>query len=36
LVPYVPEIVNEVDVAAGYVVIDAPPGLLDDDAIEAR
>jgi 16S rRNA processing protein RimM len=36
LVPYVPEIVSEVDVAEGFVIIDAPPGLLDDDAIEAR
>jgi 16S rRNA processing protein RimM len=36
LVPYVPEIVREVDVDAGFIVIDAPPGLLDDGAIEAR
>lgn len=36
LVPYVPEIVREVDLEGGFVVIDAPPGLLDDDALEAR
>jgi len=31
LVPYVPEIVTEVDLEAGTVIVDAPPGLLDDD-----
>ena len=31
LVPYVPEIVREVDIEAKTVVIDAPAGLLDDD-----
>jgi 16S rRNA processing protein RimM len=36
LVPYVPEIVCEVNLEGGFVVIDAPRGLLDDDAIEAR
>ena len=36
LVPYVPEIVREVDLDGGFVIIDAPPGLLDDDAIDAR
>jgi 16S rRNA processing protein RimM len=36
LVPYVPEIVPEVDLDGGFVIIDAPPGLLDDDAIDAR
>ena len=36
LVPYVPEIVSEVNVDEGYVIIDAPRGLLDDDAIDAR
>ena len=36
LVPYVPEIVSEVNIADGFVIIDAPKGLLDDDAIEAR
>ena len=34
LVPYVPEIVLEVDLDGGFVVIDAPRGLLDDDAAE--
>ncbi len=32
LVPWVPEIVCNVDVEAGVVVLDAPRGLLDDDA----
>ena len=36
LVPYVPEIVREVDLDGGFVIIDAPAGLLDDDAIDAR
>jgi 16S rRNA processing protein RimM len=36
LVPYVPEIVREVDLDGGFIVIDAPRGLLDDDAIDAR
>ena len=36
LVPYVPEIVREVNLEGGFVIIDAPPGLLDDEAIEAR
>jgi 16S rRNA processing protein RimM len=36
LVPYVPEIVKEVDLEGRFVVIDAPRGLLDDDAIDAR
>jgi len=36
LVPFVSEIVPAVDVAAGRVVVDAPPGLLDErDAIVA-
>ena len=35
LVPYVPQIVVEVDLEAGTVTIDAPPGLLDDDFVEA-
>jgi 16S rRNA processing protein RimM len=34
LVPYVPEIVREVDLDNGIVIIDAPAGLLDDDAVE--
>ena len=33
LVPYVPEIVVEVDLDAKIVTIDAPPGLLDDNAV---
>jgi 16S rRNA processing protein RimM len=33
LVPYVPEIVVRVDLEAGIVEIDAPRGLLDDDAV---
>jgi hypothetical protein len=32
----VPEIVREVDLDGGFIVIDAPRGLLDDDAIDAR
>lgn len=32
LVPFVREIVPEVDVAAGRLVITPPPGLVDDDA----
>lgn len=35
LVPYVPEIVREVDVDGGFVLIDPPPGLLDDDSVTA-
>ena len=36
LVPFVGAIVTDVDVAAGRLVIDPPPGLLDPDkAIEA-
>jgi 16S rRNA processing protein RimM len=34
LVPFVAAIVPSVDVAAGRLVIDAPPGLLDDAAVE--
>jgi 16S rRNA processing protein RimM len=36
LVPFVPEIVREVDLGSRVIVVDAPPGLLDDDAVEAR
>ncbi|MEJ2581414.1 MAG: ribosome maturation factor RimM, partial [Acidobacteriota bacterium] len=36
LVPYVSEIVREVNLDGGFVVIDAPPGLLDDDVVEVR
>lgn len=32
LVPFVRDIVPEVDVAAGWLVIDPPPGLVDDAA----
>ena len=35
LVPYVPEIVTEVDLGTKTVTIDAPPGLLDDDSVTA-
>ena len=35
LVPWVPELVTEVDLEAAYLVIDALPGLLDDDAVTA-
>ena len=35
LVPYVPEIVREVHLEGGFIIIDAPRGLLDDDALEA-
>ena len=35
LVPYVPQIVTAVDLDAGTMTLDAPPGLLDDDAVEA-
>jgi len=31
LVPYVPEIVREVDLEGKVVILDPPPGLLDDD-----
>jgi len=33
LVPWVPEIVRGVDLDAGTLTVDAPPGLLDDDAL---
>ena len=32
LVPFVPEIVRSVDLEGGFVLLDPPPGLLDDDA----
>ena len=35
LVPYVPEIVVDVDLEKGVVTIDAPPGLLDDRSVTA-
>jgi 16S rRNA processing protein RimM len=31
LVPYVPEIVGKVDLDGGFIILDPPPGLLDDD-----
>jgi len=31
LVPYVPEIVQDVDLEGGSVIVDAPPGLLDEE-----
>jgi 16S rRNA processing protein RimM len=34
LVPFVSAIVTTVDLAGGRIVLDAPPGLLDADAIE--
>jgi len=34
LVPYVPQIVTEVNLEAGTLTLDAPPGLLDDEADE--
>ena len=36
LVPYVPEIVEEVDLDDGVVIVNAPPGLLDDDFTTAK
>lgn len=33
MVPYVPEIVVDVDLDQGIVTLDAPPGLLDDKAV---
>jgi len=33
MVPYVPEIVLQVDLEAGTIVLDPPRGLLDDDAV---
>jgi 16S rRNA processing protein RimM len=33
LVPYVPEIVREVRLEHGVVIVDAPPGLLDDNSV---
>ena len=35
MVPYVPEIVVDVDLDQGIVTIDAPPGLLDDAFVSA-
>lgn len=36
MVPFVRQIVTEVNVADGYVIIDAPGGLFDDDAVSER
>lgn len=36
LVPYVPEIVRDVDLDGRKIVLDPPRGLLDDDAVIAR
>jgi 16S rRNA processing protein RimM len=36
LVPYVPAIVLQVDLDQGRILLDPPPGLLDDDVIIAR
>ena len=36
MVPFVRQLVPEVDVAGGRVVIDPPPGLFDADVVEAR
>jgi len=35
LVPYVPEIVVEVDLDGGVVILDPPPGLMDDNSVTA-
>lgn len=36
LVPYVPEIVREIDLEGGFIIIDVPQGLLDDEEINAQ
>ena len=36
MVPFVTALVPTVDVEGGFVVIDAPPGLFDDDAVSER
>ena len=36
MVPFVRALVPTVDVEGGFVVIDAPPGLFDDDAVSER
>ena len=35
MVPYVPQIVTKIDIEAGTITLDAPPGLLDDEYLEA-
>ena len=34
MVPFVAQIVPEVDLESGVVTIDAPPGLFDDDVVD--
>ena len=36
MVPFVTQLVPTVDVEGGVVIIDAPPGLFDDDAVSER
>ena len=36
MVPFVTALVPTVDVEGGVVIIDAPPGLFDDDAVSER
>lgn len=36
MVPFVTALVPTVDVDSGFVVIDAPPGLFDDDSVQER
>lgn len=36
MVPFVHQIVTEVNIDGGYVIIDAPGGLFDDDAVSER
>ena len=36
MVPFVTALVPTVNVEGGFVVIDAPPGLFDDDAVSER
>ena len=36
MVPFVTQLVPTVDVEGGFVVIDAPPGLFDDQAVSER
>lgn len=36
MVPFVHQIVTDVNIDAGYVIIDAPGGLFDDDVVSER
>ena len=36
MVPFVTQLVPTVDVEGGVVIIDAPPGLFDDQAVSER